>query len=233
MIRTYNEYHLGDNLIHLNFLRRLGLPATHYCHQHYHVQLQPLCEDTDILLLDLPARPADALNVWIGRDNAFQSRSPDTTWWQFYSQWFAQISAELDTPNPIHTRHECMFDYPALLQDFPAYDYLIINSPPLSGQLPSFSQEWFSKKVLELQDQGYTVITTYPTGICPATLDLGMTVSNIGALSREVSHIITVDTGPMWPTFNVHNKYTVLSRTVYSTTCSIDLFNTQTFPTLP
>ena len=228
MIRTYNRYHLGDNLHQLNYLRRLGLPATHYCHQIYHDQLQPLCESTEIVLIDLPGKPKDAIDTWIGRDNAFQSRSDDTTWWSFYKMWFARISDDLGVSNPITEPEHCLYDYPALLREYPPYDYLIINSLPCSGQLPSYDHFWFVRKVQALIKQGKSVITTIPTGECPATLEMGMSISDIGALSRRVSHIIAVDTGPMWTTYNVHNKDSVQSRTVYSTTCAIDLLNTVT-----
>jgi len=49
-----------------------------------------------------------------------------------------------------------------------------------------------------------------------------------------VQHIEAVDTGPLWTTFNIHNKNKVLSRKIYGTTSdTIDLApNTVCFQTL-
>ena len=59
LIKTYNEYHLGDQLHHLNYLRRVcqedtRIECIHYCKQEYHLQLLPLCEGLPITLQDLP-----------------------------------------------------------------------------------------------------------------------------------------------------------------------------------
>ena len=67
MIHTYNEYHLGDQLIHLNYLRKVckenpHLDFTHHCQEQYHAQLLPLCEDAPILLRDLRI-PPEAFNL--------------------------------------------------------------------------------------------------------------------------------------------------------------------------
>jgi len=228
MIRTYNAYHLGDNIIHLNFLRRLGLPATHYCPMSHHWQLQPLVEDTDIQLLDIGAKPIDAVNCWIGKSGEFQARPPTLTWTQWYDYWFFKLSNELEVDNPLQTPDDYLLDYPGLKRDYPQHDYLIINSPPASGQLPSYNPQWFVDQVKQLHENGHSVVTTHPTKLCVCTQDYNMTVCDIGALSSKVKHIIAVDTGPLWPTYNVRNKDLVLSRTVYTTTHRIDLLNTQT-----
>ena len=227
MIRTYNEYHLGDQLIHLNYLRRLGLPATHYCKAEYHKQLQLLVLDTDIVLMDLPAKPQDAVNAWIGADNFFYDHPMKEHWVPFYLHWFERLSGRLDVQEVVFSEDDLLFDYPALMAiQAEQYDYLIINSPPKSNQLPSFSQETFKRMAQELLDQGNTVISTYPLQICPNTLEKGLDVTQIGILSKAVKHIIAVDTGPLWTTYNVHNKDKVLSRTVYHKFMKTGMLNT-------
>ena len=227
MIRTYNEYHLGDQLIHLNFLRRLEIPATHYCKAEYHKQLQPLVLGTDIVLLDLPAKPEDAVNAWIGADNYFYNHPMKEHWVEFHVDWFNHLCEQMMIDTFTIDKHDLLFDYPALMAiQAEQYDYLIINSPPKSNQLPSFSQEAFKRMAQELLDQGHTVISTYPLQICPNTLEKGLDVTQIGVLSKAVKHIIAVDTGPLWTTYNVHNKDKVLSRTVYHKFMKTGMLNT-------
>ena len=232
MIRTFNEYHLGDNLIHLNYLRKLGLPATHYCHQHYHDQLLPLIEDTDIVLIDLPAKPADAINAWIGANNTFQTRPPGTTWSEFYTYWFSKMSEQLNVDNPIKNKDDFLFDYPELQRkEYPQYDYLIINSVPMSGQLPDYNPWFFEKLIKKYLEEGSTVITTLPTGQCQSTIELNMSVTDIGALAKSCKAITAVETGPLWTTYNPYAKHP--ARTVFTQTHTIDLLNTTTYPNLP
>jgi len=227
MIRTYNEYHLGDQLIHLNYLRRLGLPATHYCKAEYHKQLQPLVLGTDIVLMDLPAKPEDAVNAWIGADNYFYNHPMKKHWVEFHLDWFEHLSNTLGVTIVMVSQDDFLFDYSALMAiQAEQYDYLIINSPPKSNQLPSFNQDAFKRMAQELLDQGHTVISTYPLQICPNTLEKGLDVTQIGILSKAVQHIIAVDTGPLWTTYNVHNKGKVLSRTVYHKFMKTGMLNT-------
>jgi hypothetical protein len=218
MVITYNQYHLGDNLIHLNYLRRLGIPAVHHCHPMYHKELAPLVEGTEITLGGTEVT-AGAVDAWINTGNFLVSHPDKKDWVKFHFAWFDRLSEKLRVDNPIKTVDDFLFDYPALnKQVYPHFDYLIINAPPNSGQLPDFNYEFFKAKAQELLDQGFTVATTHPTDIRYSTMDLGMSVSDIGNLSKYVSHIISVDTGPLWPTFNVHNKETVKTRIVYGTT---------------
>jgi len=229
MIHTYNEYHLGDQLIHLHYLRQVckenpHLEFTHYCNPQYHAQLQPLCEDVPITIADLSIPPG-AVNSWIGYKNFFYNHGARRDWVMFHQSWFDYLSDRLEVANPIACREDFLFDYPRLNRfDYPAYDYLIINSPPASGQLPDYTPQFFENRVKNLLNEGKTVVTTYPTGMCQCTLDYGQDVTGIGALSNMVKHIEAIDTGPLWPTFNIFNKDKVLSRTIYGTTSDrIDL----------
>lgn len=163
--------------------------------------------------------PPDALNSWIGYKNFFYQHQKRRDWVAFHLDWFAYLSDRIGIENPIKDKADLLFDYPVLKVLPPMnYDYLIINSPPGSGQLPDYHPEWFNNLVRDLCNAGKKVITTYPTGMAECTLEQHITVSGIGALSKGAKHIISVDTGPLWTTFNVHNTHTVQSRTVYGTT---------------
>jgi len=177
--------------------------------------------------MDLPAKPEDAVNAWIGSGDYFYNHSLQRFWVPFHLDWFGRLSNTLGVPIVMLTQDDFLFDYPALMAiQAEQYDYLIINSPPKSNQLPSFNQESFKRMAQELLDQGHTVISTYPLQICPNTLEKGLDVTQIGVLSKAVKHIIAVDTGPLWTTYNVHNKDKVLSRTVYHKFMKTGMLNT-------
>jgi len=223
MIYTFNEYHLGDNLIHLNYLRRACLKNpdkefTHYCNPQYHPQLLPLIEGVPIELGDLHIHPK-AVNAWIGANNFFYQHPQCRHWLQVHEAWFAFLSSILDISNPMASKGDYLFDYPALSDPATyAFEYLVINSAPMSNQLPDYNPRFFENIVRNLCNDGKKVVTTSPTGLCPCTLDHYFTVTDIGVLSKSVQHIIAVDTGPLWTTFNTHNAYSVLSRTIYGKT---------------
>ena len=137
MIHTYNEYHLGDQLIHLHYLRKVckenpHLDFTHHCQEQYHAQLLPLTEDAPILLRDLHIPPG-AFNSWIGYKNFFYNHGARRDWVVFHQSWFDYLSDRLEVANPIACKEDFLFDYPALGAPTQyEFDYLLINSPPAS-----------------------------------------------------------------------------------------------------
>ena len=228
MIHTYNEYHLGDNLVHLNYLRRAcrenpDLEVVHHCNPAHVGQLMPLTEGVAIQLADLYVPPG-AINAWIGTDNFYYEHPQRNDWVNFHLAWFDRLSSVMEISNPMACREDFLFDYPALHCVFAdPFDYLIINSPPNSGQLPDYTPDFFNKRVRNLVNDGVKVVTTAPTGMCPCTLDHHFTVTDIGVLSKYVKHIEGVATGPMWTTFTIFNVNKVLSRTFYCAHQSVNL----------
>jgi len=239
MIHTYNEYHLGDQLIHLQYLRRVcrenpHLEFTHHCNEMYHAQLTPLLEDMPIGLQGLSI-PTTAVNSWIGYANFFYNHQKRRDWVAFHLDWFSYLSDRLEVNSPMQEADDFLFDYPQLHCVFAdRFDYLLINSPPASGQLPDYTPEYWQNRARNLINDGYKVITTHPTGLCQSTLEANFDVTAIGSLSKYADHIEAVDTGPLWTTFNIHSKNKVLSRKIYGTTSdTIDLApNTVCFQTL-
>ena len=126
-------------------------------------------------------------------------------------------------------REDLLFEYPALNAPVPIeFDYLIINALPQSGQLPDFDAQFFKNRVRNLLNEGFSVITTNPTGMGLCTLDHHFTVTDIGVLSNGCKHIEGVATGPMWTTFNIFNKNKVLSRKFYCSDQSVNLTDNTT-----
>ena len=230
MIHTYNEYHLGDQLVHLHYLRKVcenhpHLEFTHHCNPKHHEQLRPLIEDMPIEISDLYIPPG-AINAWIGHANFFYEHPDRADWVKFMLAWFERLSFVLEVPSPIACREDLLFEYPLLNEPLYAqFDYLIINAAPASNQLPKYTPEFFNNRVRDLLNAGHTVITTNPTGMCTSTLEMQMDVTRIGALSKGCKFIEGVATGPMWTTFNVFNLDTVVRRTFYCAHQTVNLTN--------
>lgn len=219
MIETFNHTHLGDNLIHLNYLRRLKQPAKHYCLKQYHNQLEPLIEGTEIELIDLEYKTPQAVDSWSNKLNWLAHQKARQDWLTFHQRWFEHLSHELKVSNPLHYTNDFLFDYPKLTaKKFKPFDYLILNCPPQSGQFPNFNQNQFKHKVKYLMDNDFEVWTVEPTGLTESTREHNMDVSEIGNLSNYCNHILAIDTGPLWPTFNTKNVNTIESREILTHT---------------
>ncbi len=217
--RTFNAYHLGDNIIHLHFLRKLAEKYTgeefeHYCAEQHRVQLRPIIADLpQIRLVD--TCPADAIDAWRGADGYWHAHPQRNDFVTFHIDWFARLQNLMGlSRGVIHGVDSMMMDYPALevrANPHPKFDYLVINSIPHSGQFSAYNPHEFDRMVNHMLKQGKSVITTAPTNTAaPCTNDgmTGMDVTEIGRLSQSAGCIIGVPTGPIWPTFNKWNRET-------------------------
>jgi hypothetical protein len=135
---SHNEFHLGDNLIHLHFLRKLAMKypeeqfrhAIHPCHRE---QLAEAIEDVpNVQLIPLEEKPLASVNVWknagatVVRQGLTESRPTAYVpgFWEqhrfrnnyawFYIDWFEHLAAQMGLENPIKTYRDLWFDYPKL-----------------------------------------------------------------------------------------------------------------------
>jgi hypothetical protein len=244
IFRTHCSIRLGDNLQHLQFLRRLAQenPEHHFIHYAHLIYIHQLAEVVSDLpglqLCDLESVSDGLHDFWSMRPNPLL-HSQDAWknaggWWEqharrneygfFYVEWFRELSARLKLPCPIHSTEDLRFDYPALRRfDYPPFDGLIINSPPMSGQMPQFNREQFEALIGDLARKHKLVTTARTRWNVPCTLDRCMTVTQIGALSRFCKWIVMVATGPCWPTFNPFNLETVSFRLILNGQEKVDL----------
>jgi hypothetical protein len=232
LISTYNQYHLGDNLHSLNYLRRVALSEPHanikhYCPALYFEQLLPLLSGVPNLgLFDIESAPFDSINLWIGRDNYYFNSPLKKNWANFFLDFSKYISEILNVSNPISSRDDLLFDYPDLNpinKKINNFDFLIINSTPLSGQIHDYSDKYLINLTAQLINLGYSVITTHPTGFTKSTSEMGLSITEIGLLSSFASCILGVPNGPMWPTFNVFNKNLIKRRIIWLSSETLNL----------
>lgn len=235
---THCDFHLGDNLVHLHFLRKQAIANPSDIFRHYvqpcHLeQLREAIEDLpNIGLYDLGLRPDDSINAWknagAGIDTfGFFERHPHRAEFaEFHIEWFEHLSKEMGLGLVIYQPSDLLFDYPAICKNIyrrlpenarnSAIDILFVNSQPCSGQCLAYDDVNYFDPLIEELSKRHSVMVTQPSGLAniPCTTQTEMTVSEIGALSRAVQYVVGVATGPIWPTFNIWNQQTVRRRIV-------------------
>jgi hypothetical protein len=228
---TYNEWHLGDNIIHLHFIRKLALahPDKRFVHAirpPLMAQLREIIEDLpNVEIIKFADRSNASIDAWINTGHmtpkgGFADHSPlRHEWTQFHLSWFSHLASQMGLPSPFSKAEDLLFDYPALQKINPMskpWSFLLINSCPVSNQFAAYDgPAYFDPLISALTASGHTVCCTQhsKTGV-PCTLDAGLTISGIGHLSIHAQNIIMVSTGPSWPTFNVWNTQSVKLRVI-------------------
>lgn len=233
--RTHLSVRLGDNLQHLHFLRALAKTHPdrrfiHYAHLQYIPQLAELvCDLPNLQVCDLesvaePGQPywsmaprplLGSIDAWKNAGGFWDRHPHKIDYAAFYVHFFHHLARLMGLPSsPILFPHELVFDYPALAAaNAQPFACLVVNSPPQSGQMPAFHPAQMELLVGELAAK-MSVVTTARTQHCSCTADRGLTVTQIGILSRSCRYIVMVSTGPSWPTFNVFNRDTVEFRLI-------------------
>jgi hypothetical protein len=239
IIRTHNAYHLGDNLVHLNFLRRVAknhpdVVFTHHAHWQYIPQLREVIVDVPNITLEEfnYLTPPHSIDSWRGANGFWYQHPNRNNFAEFHFEWFTHLAKRMGVENPVTTREDMLFDYPAL-DDLDSqgqlFDTLIINSPPGSGQFLGYDEFALCNVANTLATAGHEVVVTHlPVGwqrhhSIESTTHGNRTVTEIGRLSQHCHTIIMVSTGPSWPTFNVFNKESVKHRFIMLDSEFVDL----------
>jgi hypothetical protein len=224
---TYCVWHLGDNLAHLHFLRKLAiqrpdLTFSHGCNGAYIPQLAEVIEDLpNIKLTTLKEQPRNSVNAWKNADGFFIHHPQQSNYSAFFLDWFRVLAGKLGFETPFHVPADLLFDYPRLKIDKTnglTCDFLVVNSTPKSAQLADFKPNYFEPLIAALFKKGHRIIVTQPTAVGPGiycTSAHGLSVSDIGNISLRSTNIVGMVTGSIWPTFNVWNPATVKRRIVF------------------
>lgn len=208
-IYTFNQFHLGDNLVFLHLLRALakprpGTPFVHFCHAHLLPQLQEAVAD----LLNISLEPFEsplwkhkqneAVDTWKNTEGYWEESAHRWEWSRFMLQHHAWTAMRMGMATPFSCVEHLLFDYPALekVVEEPARDFLVIDAEPHSGQLKPMAKHgsgYLDQFIALLRNSGYDVRTT------SACKKDGYTITQIGALALKCRHVVGVMTGPAWP----------------------------------
>lgn len=210
-----NTFHIGDVLVHLHFLRRLGLRYPAHQFDFYILPellpvMQPVIDDLlNVALKSHELAPPSARNVWKNHDQWFGHQENRYNWCEFYISFFHKLSAEMGLQSPILKPSDFLLDYPALLKpvwyDDPV-EVLVINSAPLSGQFRAYTDAhggYFDPMLRALVAKGKQVVATRDTGVAGVRYTPPLSITQIGNLAIRSKLIVGVATGPMWTTLSV------------------------------
>lgn len=217
---SHCDWHLGDHLAHLHYLRKQAVryPEHYFVHAanfDYLPQLIEVVSDiSNISLIDLEHKPEFSQDAWKNRDNFFVHSANGNNYAALYIDFFKYYSEKIGLESPIHAPSDLLFDYPAILRKrYANFDFLVINSAPMSGQFIGFNPNDFDELIGKLIERGYSVVTTAPSSHnVPCTKSNGLSISAIGGLSLSCKYIVGGCNGPSWPTFNIWNTHSVLLR---------------------
>jgi hypothetical protein len=222
MIHTHCSTRLGDNIAHLHLLRKLAMahPDAQFAHAintgycGHPSQLIDVVSDLPNITITEQPQPG-SVEVWKGHGEKWYSHPKKADWCAFMLEHHADIAKQIGMESPLRTGADLLFDYPLLkAPDAAKFDFLVINSPPMSGQMRGYSPGDFERLIIKLMAKG-TVITTHPVSFpAECTQTHNMSITDIGRLSQHCRCIVMVSTGPSWPTFNVWNVESVKLRIV-------------------
>jgi ADP-heptose:LPS heptosyltransferase len=212
-IHLHNGFHLGDGVWTIHFLRKLcaaepDFSATLYV-QPWHIpelKLHIIGTETRLALEPFHRRPATSINAHVNADDFFTRYATPEKYDQLFVDFFSTLARKIGYASPIHTTRDLLFDHPAALEPTPLsrpFDWLLINSRPLSNQIEHDPQTW--RRVAEaLLEKGCTVVTTAPTGtpaVC--TRDHGLSLIGIANVAMHARHVAAIHTSPLLTAMNV------------------------------
>ncbi len=220
--RTHNGYHLGDNLVHLHFMRKVALanPDREFIHAAQWQYIRQLSDLTsDIPNLNLMEygylTPSDSINAWRGDKQFWYSHPDRNDFVKFHVEaWFPYLADRMGVENPIKCAKDMLFDYPAIKNytpvGFNGCDILFISNRPESGQFQAFDSNALAHLAGRLVSNHHNLINPATPRKDRAFLSLG----EIGYYSLHCHTILMVSTGPSWPTFNIWNQESVKNRII-------------------
>jgi len=218
----HNHYHYGDCLGSLHFLIHLSqknnIVCNFYCNSSYHKQLQELIPNNiNVFLIDFIGE--NSFDLWGSKllhkvQEKYQNNYPlycennpdyEDVFRMTYEMWNC-FSEDIGLITPFNNKSEVLFDESPLRQSVNLnYDYLIVNSYCLSGQVKYSQSEQdciFLEIIDSIEKNNKTFITTHKLKDYPSTQDNAMSLVQIGQLSKNCKVIIGVPTSPFWISIN-------------------------------
>lgn len=210
-IEFYNELHLGDCLYQLLYCNKLveknnNIEIVFYCNEKYFYELNLWNKFLDkIFFLPIEKKTSGAYNTWIGLDNFHHSTLPNYNFYfdKQYIDFFNKLSKKINIENPIKTSEDFLFDNIEILKPTESYDFLIVNSKPLSGQVDKEMINYLENKII--YDLEGKIITTKKIGNFKCTVDYNYSLLDIAKISNNVKYIIGIHTSPMLVCLNKYS----------------------------
>lgn len=230
-INCINTKHLGDCIQTLHFLtnatEKNDVFFNFICNPTHHKQLQELLiNHSDKVKLSNYISPGEeCIETWVAgygnygkineesiRINGYLDQATC-----FLIHW-NNVSNIMKIKCPFTIKSDLIFNQQVLSEPCKhetQYDYLFINSQPLSLLYENFNEESVSF-LQKLKVKNKTVITTKKIEDYPCTLDYGLSVVEIGKLAKNVKNVVSVNSGPLHLAMNKWSINTINTFTVWS-----------------
>jgi hypothetical protein len=233
--RIFNFYcdtRTGDNILNLKFfynishiLKEKNIKINYYYESRHITSLDELERyvNKDVVHLDnIAKKPNDSIQLWMGNDiNSIHYSAFD----KYYDAFYKNILNVLGLNNidtSLFQKEDYLLDiYNKLDPKFKNVDILIVNAEPQSGQFI------YDKNAMDTLCKNlalkYKVVTTTKVNdsTIPCTIEDGLKIQDIGAISTHANYVIAVFSGPITSMFNTHTKnhvkkWFILDKTPFS-----------------
>lgn len=213
----HNGGHYGDNILNLKFLYNIseGLKQENILiYYHYPGHCSKIEEleayvDKGVVKLESGPPPPEAIELWFKNEIDGVTGFSDMS--KYYDLFYKKIlrilgmeGRGIDTS--LFQKEEYLIKiYEQLDPKYKDIDVLIINAVPQSYQF-NYNKEQFDETARQLSKK-FRVVTTSPVdSSIPCTIDDGLKMQDIGAVSTHAKYILAVFSGPLIPCFNLHTK---------------------------
>jgi hypothetical protein len=164
------------------------------------------------------------INSWIGNENYLFTHYQKNNWTNFHLDYFRKLSKDIGLLNPIINKNDLLFNFKILDQDDSIIksnlDFLIINSPPLSGQVKNYNPKFLIDLNNNLKKNGFSTLIINSLN---SLNDKKLTLIEIALISKKAKYIIGIPNGPMWLTFNTFTDKNLIFRLVLLSEQNLEL----------
>jgi len=204
----YNDFHIGDAIMIFRFLwsiRQLILSKDvhitfHYSeyNQQYMRELQRYEDISFLTMKPISEKPYNAIRLWIGDDiDGVHPHNYEIYHEKYHNKIRTILGLESEVINCGLFLNEPYLDdiYSALSDKYKDIDIIVVNSLAYSGQFKRNLDE-LNNLARELS-RTYKVVTTSKVDGIACTIDDGLALQDISAVTGHAKYVIAVQTAPL------------------------------------
>jgi len=219
-----NGGHYGDHILNLKFfynisehLKQNNIFIVYYYSDHVknvgelERYVDKECVELEISYTDV--RSGSVNEIWM------RNTVDNISAWGNFSQFFVHLYSYIlrtihlddkDIDTSFFQKEDYLLDIHEKLDDkFKNVDILVLNAAPQSGQFPAYNKEQFDELARALNQKYRIVTTSFVDTSIPCSMEAGLALQDIGAISTHAKYVFGLNSGPLIPCFNSHAKANV------------------------
>jgi hypothetical protein len=204
-----------------DYIEQNNIVIEYYCQPEYHNKVNEFINTNNVILKDINVETDKGIDLWIGSKefskNLYEYNVIDEIYLIIFNEFLQKVNIPLTIEKFEYTDPDLLVRRQRIENQFgnkyKDIEILIINSKPLSGQISYNDDEWnhFIKRMNERYKIAITTSISDPRVAC--TMDDGLSVKDIAAISTNVPIIIAVNSGVITSLFNTYTLENV--KTIY------------------